>query len=138
MQRLLAQSVAGNQQRLAAIIPQRKSEHAPLLLHTFRPHVFVKMDDGFCIAVRGEMMAARFKLWAEFRKVVDFAVENDPGGTIFVEDGLMSTGKINNAQTTHSQTDVLPGEQALVIRAAMHDGLAHLVDEAFLDPFRPV
>src|SRR5256885_10139606 len=50
----------------------------------------------------------------------------------------MTAGKINDAEPPHSQSDVIAHKQAFIVRTAMHDRLAHLVDERFLDPFGPV
>ena len=79
VQRLFAETVARDQQRLPAIIPKRECEHASQLLHTISAHFLVKMDNSFCITVRGKMMSVRLQLGAEFWKVVDFTVENNPG-----------------------------------------------------------
>ena len=120
------------------IVPKREPEHASQFLHAIRTHVFVKMNYDFGISVRVEMMPAPFEFPPEFREIIDFAVEDNPSRAIFVEHRLMTAGKINNAQPAHTQAGVLTREQAFVVGTTVHDGLAHLVDQSFFDPLRPI
>jgi hypothetical protein len=65
---------------------------------------------------------------AQFREVVDFAVENDPNGPIFVVDGLVATGEVDNAKTSHPQSDIVSRKHTLVIGPAMDNASTHLLN----------
>ena len=62
-------------------MPSRQADH-------FRAFVFIKMDEGFRVAMRPEAMPAAFQAAAEGGEVVDFAVEDDPHGLVLVGDRL--------------------------------------------------
>src|SRR5205085_1985905 len=66
---------------------------------------------------------------AQLGKIVNLAVENNPNAFVFVENGLMPAGKINDAETAHAQAHAVFDENAFVIRTAMHDRLAHAMDD---------
>ena len=74
-------------------------------------------------------MPVRFQLCAQLAEVVDLAVEHDPDGTVFVVDGLMASGEVDDAQPPHPERDAVVHPHPFVIRAAMADDLAHAVDE---------
>ena len=80
-------------------------------------------------------MAGGFELRPERAEVVDFAVEDDPDGPIFVVDRLMSRRQIDDAQPPHAERNPLVHEPAFVVGAAMPDDLAHPADQ-FLARFQ--
>ena len=55
------------------------------------------MNDDFGVGMRVELVAALFKPTPQFWKIVDFAVVDDPDAFVFVVDGLVATGQVNNA-----------------------------------------
>ena len=79
MERLLAQPVAGQQQFLLALVINGEGKHASQFLHAVRPHLFVEVDDDFRIGVRPEIVAPLFEFGSQVGKVIDFAVEDNPG-----------------------------------------------------------
>src|ERR1035438_1598715 len=81
-------------------------------------------------------MAATFQIWSQFLKVVNLAVEDNPDRFVFVKYRLMAAGQIDNAQPPHAQAHASLHENAFVIRTAMYDGLAHLVNRCVVH--RPV
>ena len=52
-------------------------------------------------------MAARLKLRPQFGVVVDFAVEDDPQGAVFVAERLMAGGEVDNAETAHAESSTI-------------------------------
>jgi hypothetical protein len=83
-------------------------------------------------------MSASFEFGSQFGKVVNLAVVNDPRRAVFIKDGLVATGDINDAEAAHSQAGIGFCQDPFVVGAAVHDGLAHAVDGGFFDPLRPV
>ena len=58
---------------------------------------FVQMDDRFGVGIGGKPMAFGDQLGPQLTIVVDFSVEGDPYGAVFVADRLPARGKVNNA-----------------------------------------
>src|SRR5256885_1073681 len=50
-----------------------------------------------------------FQLAAQFRKVVDLAVVNDPDAAVFIVNGLLAARDVNDAETSHPQADAKIG-----------------------------
>ena len=48
------------------------------------------MHDGLGVGMRAQRVAARFDNLGQFFVVVDFAVEGDPDGAVFVGEGLVA------------------------------------------------
>ena len=65
--------------------------------------------------------------------VVDFTVENDPDRTVFIADGLMSGGEVNNAEAAHSQADPALRVKAIVVWTAMSHDVTHASQDAGID-----
>jgi hypothetical protein len=78
-------------------------------------------------------MAAIFKFFTKLGKVIDLAVEYGPNGAIFVKDRLMAPGQIDNAEAAHAQSHAIFDENALIVGAAIHNGLAHAMDGLGID-----
>src|SRR5450759_4098905 len=91
------------------------------------------MNDDFGVGVGVEAMAAAFELGAEFGKVVNLAVENDPCVAVFVENGLMASGEVDDGEAAHAEASAVGDVESLIVGAAVHDLLAHVVDESFGD-----
>jgi hypothetical protein len=78
-------------------------------------------------------MAAAFELGLELEKIVNLTVINDPGAAIFVEDRLVAAREVDDTEATHAETRAIIDIEPLIVRAAVHDLLAHVVDESFRD-----
>jgi hypothetical protein len=65
--------------------------------------------------------------------VVDFTVENNRYGTVFVADGLVTRGEVDDTEAAHAQADLTLREKAVVIRAAVRNNVAHAAQGAGID-----
>src|SRR4051812_48334632 len=74
-------------------------------------------------------MSRRLQLGSKSPVIVDFAVEHQPDGLVFVMDGLMSRGQIDDAQPSHPEADARLHMQTLIVRTPMPDDLAHAVHQ---------
>jgi len=90
------------------------------------------MNDYFGIGVGIEAVSALFELAAQFGKIVDFSVEDNPDGFVFVENRLMSTRQVDNAEPAHSQSNAVFDKYSFVVGTAMHDGFAHPVNSGVI------
>ena len=91
------------------------------------------MNDDFSVRLRVEAMAAALEFQAQLGKIVDLAIEHDPGAAIFVEDRLVSTGQSMMLETPHAQTGPVRDVNPFVIGASVGDRVTHLSDESFAD-----
>ncbi len=133
MQWFLAKAIAGEEQLAARLVIDGDGKHAAQLLNAIGTQVVVEVKDALGVGFGGEAMAAAFEIRTQLGKVVDFAVEDDPGTAIFVEDGLMSAGNVDDGKAAHAEARTVSHVDAIVIRAAVADGVAHVTHESFGD-----
>src|SRR5258708_2789834 len=79
-------------------------------------------------------VAALLEVCPQLGKIVDLAVENHPDRPVLIENGLVPTRQVNDAEAAHPQADTVLDEDSLVIRTSVHDSLAHAVDCAGFNP----
>src|SRR5580692_9934042 len=92
------------------------------------------MDNYFSVGVGIEAVSALFEIGTQLWKVVNLAVEDHPDGSILVEHWLVASRQVDDTEAAHSQPSAVFDEDSFVIRSAVHDGLAHAVDCAGLNP----
>src|SRR3989337_1747116 len=85
---------------------------------------FVQVDDAFGVGIRAEAMYL-FQALAQLLVVVAFAVIDNGDGLIFVEDGLVAAGHIDDRQAAHGQRDPAFFVISLTVRTAMLDSAVH-------------
>src|SRR5215831_4475338 len=102
VERLLAETIARNKQTFTLLVPQRKSEHPVEVLDHFAAVFLVQVRQDFGVRFTAEGVTARLQTGTQLAIVVDFAVENDGNGLIFVEGRLLAGQQIDNRQPTHS------------------------------------
>src|ERR1700720_2113933 len=87
------------------------------------------MDDDFGVGLGFEDVALGEKKFTEFLIVVDFPVENDPDGAVFVRDGLVAGVEVNDGQAAEAEADWTGKIKTFVVRATMLDGIGHGLEE---------
>src|SRR5258708_1563018 len=115
IQRLNAKPVTGNEQCSLLTVPNRECEHAAQVLNAIAAVLFVKMNDGFGIAIGAIAVAALLQFLAQFGVIVDFAVEDNPNCAVFVAERLVPAGDINDAQTAHADCGWPVGINAFIV-----------------------
>jgi hypothetical protein len=95
------------------------------MLNAISTVLFIKVNDGLGVTIRGVTMTAGLQLLPQSRVVVDFTIEDDPDGAILIADGLMSSGQIDDAETAHAEPNATLGVNPIVIGTAMHHRVAH-------------
>ena len=55
------------------------------------------MNECFGVALCGQAMTALLQIGAQLEVIVNLAVEDDMDGAVFVGDGLMTAGEIDDA-----------------------------------------
>src|SRR5262249_1140205 len=90
--------------------------------------LLIQMHNNFGIAVGVEAVATGLEFAAQLGEIVDLAVENDPDRLVFVVDGLLATGEVDDAEAAHAEAYGATNVDALVSGVAVNDRLAHALD----------
>ena len=112
-------------------IPYGEGKHAAEFAHALFAPFFVGVDDDFGVRVRAKRVPASFERLAQLPEVVDFTVEDNSDIACFVEYGLVSAGKVNDAEAAHSQRRGWSDEEPVFVRAAMPKRLHHPARNGF-------
>src|SRR5207302_5548857 len=122
-------------------IPRRERKNAVQFSDEIDPPFLVAVKQDLGVRPRSKLMARRQQIFAELRKVVNLAIEDNPDGLVLVRHRLMACGaEVDDAQAAVSQRDRLIGVgenfDAAVVGAAMRNGSGHPTDQ-FLVGFTP-
>ena len=129
-QRLFSQPIPGQQQLLPLGVPDGQGEHAVQMCQQLGPLVFVQVDEHFRVALGAELVAGLFEPAPQVAEIVDFAVEHDPHGAVFVRKRLFSAGQVDDGQAPmpkgHAGWAFHTGNiAAFAIRPAMAQNVDH-------------
>src|SRR5262249_22797400 len=91
-------------------------------------------NDGFRVAMRAEPVPSTAQLRPQFLVVVDFAIEDDPDGRVFVVDRLLAGRQINDGQTSHAEADARHKSADLIVWAAAANSCAHPAQDCVVAP----
>jgi hypothetical protein len=91
------------------------------------------VEDYFGIAVGVKLVAEFFQLSSELPIIVDFAIEDDPGGAIPIVNWLLAALDINNRQAAHTQAHWSTKIEAIVIWPAVAYSRGHAAHEFLID-----
>jgi hypothetical protein len=83
------------------------------------------MNNRFGVALSPIAVAASLQILAQFPVIVDFAVENDPNGFVFIADGLMTGLNVDDAEAPHRQSDIVLDKKTVIVGATMDDLPVH-------------
>jgi hypothetical protein len=83
--------------------------------------LLVTVHDHFGITLSSESMPELFQLGAQFPEIVDFAVKDDDNRPVFVADGLLSAGNVDNRKPGNGKTNGTVKMVTLAVWAAMSD-----------------
>src|SRR6266542_2039812 len=72
----LAETITGNEQTPAFVVPKRKRKHAVEMLDHSRSMLFIKVRQNFRVRSAAKGVATLFQISAQFAIVIDFAVQN--------------------------------------------------------------
>ena len=132
-QRLLADAIAREEQRLVALVPNGESEHAAQVFGAIDAILVVSVHDGLSVAVGIEPVTTAFEFLAQLAIVVDFAVENDPPRLVGIVNRLLAAFQIDDGESTHRETDTIVEIKAVFVRTAMMDRRVHLREQIAID-----
>jgi hypothetical protein len=98
VQGLDAEAVARREEQLFARIPEDEGVFAAQFAQAFDAHIFVQMQQDFAVGPRTESVAARFETGTNPFEVVELAVYDDMNRAVFVAQGLVTSGEVDDAE----------------------------------------
>src|SRR5262245_45501202 len=104
-ERLLAESVAPKDETATIGVPDRDGKHSVEVREAFGPFVLVEMDDRFGVAIGAKLVAGAFEPATEVEVVIDFAVEDEPNGAVFVRHRLASGDEVDDREAAKAKRD---------------------------------
>src|SRR2546422_2594122 len=125
VQRLLTHTIPGEEELLAATVPDGEGEHPPELVDGPRALFLVQPEDGLGIAASAVAMAAALEGGAQLGMVVDLAVIHDVERSAVVVHRLMPARNVDDRETAMRQSDASLVEDAEIVRAPMRHGIPH-------------
>jgi hypothetical protein len=91
------------------------------------------MNNNLGIGFRVEPMSSGFEASAKLYEIEYLTVEDEPECFVFIMDWLTSRLKVNNAESTHPQRDIVFYIVAFIVRAAMCNNIAHSPQQFLVD-----
>ncbi len=105
------------------------------MLHEIEPVLLVRVHDRFRIGAPAKDVTFALQARPQFRVVVDLAVEGDPDRTVLVRQRLPAGfAQVEDAQTPVPQGDSRGHVRSLRVRAAVHEGRLHDLDQLLVGP----
>src|SRR5579859_5763312 len=138
IERFDADAIARQKEPPAPGIPDRKGKHPAQFTHAFWPQFFVQMNDDFSVRMRAKHMPFGEKLFTQFLKIVNLAVEDDPNCLILVGHRLRPRAQINNGQAEVSKPGDAIQVNPLPVWSPMSHRAKHVLNIASFDPRRRI
>src|SRR5712692_4093140 len=99
------------------------------MLDTLITVFLVGVNDGLGVTIGAEVMAAFLKFLLKLTIVVDFPVQDDENAPIFVKNGLVAAGQVNDREAAHPKCSSVTHPGSLIVRPTVANDLAHTIDE---------
>src|SRR5439155_9136417 len=133
IERLLAEAVAGEEQRLAPGIPQSKGKLSIEPIETRRPPFLPGVDDHLGIAARSEHMAEDHEFGHQRLEIVDLAIVDNADRPIRVEERLIAGHEIDNRQAEVAEPQPRREMETVTVRSAMTEDIGHTPQQGPID-----
>src|SRR3569623_3631856 len=129
VERLDAETVAREEQRLAVAIPDREGEHAAHALDAAVAPLLPGVHDHLSVGARTKGVAGGDQLRHQLLVVVDFTVEYHHHRAVFIEERLLAAGKIDDGEAAVTEAHARLAMNAAYIRAAEKLALVHAFEQ---------
>ena len=126
VERLDAEAVTGQHDAAAVALEDGEGEHAVEALHAGRSPRVIRLQDHLGVGVREERIALGLQLLAQFRIVVDAAVEGDRQAEIGVHHRLFGARRqVDDRQAAMAEHHPAAPDDAFGVRAARRHRFGH-------------
>jgi hypothetical protein len=133
LERLDAEPVAGEEQGLLRLIPEREREHAAEVRDAGLAPFLPGMDDDLGVGCGAEAVAARAEGIAQLAEIVNLAVVDDDHRAVLVEHRLGAGREVDDRQAGVREPDARRHVHALAVGTAVRLGPVHPVEQPPLD-----
>src|SRR6185437_620070 len=137
IKRLLAEAVAGEEQRLLGCVPQGEGEHAAKAREAVLAPFLPGMNDDLGIAMGTETMPLSRELGHEFAGIINLAIEGDGNRAVLVEQRLLPMRDIDDGEAPVAESDAGGDMKTAAVGAAMRDAVGHAAEERPVDRAPP-
>src|SRR3569623_1089646 len=129
VERLDAETVAREEQRLAVAIPDREGEHAAHAFHAGLAPLLPGVHDHLRVGAGTKGVGGGDQLRHQLLVVVDFTVEYNHHRAVFIEERLLPAGKIDDGEAAMTEAHARLDMNAAFFRAAVKLALVHAFEQ---------
>ena len=129
VERLDPEAIAREHEPALAAVPESYGEHPAQPVDKAGTVLLVEVHEHLGVALRGKPMTLGLQLRPLFPVVVDLAVLDDPDRAVFVADGLVAAGEVDDRQAPSGQTDVPVDERAPAVRSSVKQRFVHRLED---------
>jgi hypothetical protein len=97
-QRLDAEAIPGGEERVAALVPQRKGKFAAQLRQAVRPGFFVEVQRNLAVRPGREPVPAPLEFAPDPFEIIKLAVHHDTDISVLAHEWLIARRQIDDAQ----------------------------------------
>ena len=130
IERLFAEPVARQEQRLTPLVRQGEGEHPIEAIEARLAPLLPSVNDDLRVAASAKDMSQRRQFGHQLREIVDLAVEDDADRMVFVEERLVTARKINDGQPAMPQPDPRRKIKPVAVGATMRENIGHATEQA--------
>ena len=130
VERLLAHSIAGGEERLALGVPQDEGEHPVEVVEALLAKLLPGVDDHLGVGAGGEAVSARGQALGETPVVIELPVEHGVDGPRLVGDRLVPGGQIDDREPPVAERDGAVDVVSFVVGPAVAQGGRHPADDS--------
>src|SRR5467141_434420 len=112
-------------------VPNGEGEHPAEFAEALFAPFFVGVNDDFSVRMRAKRVAASFERATQLLVIVDLPVEDNGDVVGFVEDVLVTAGKVNYTEAAPTESHGGSDKQPIFVRAAMTKRLHHPAGNCF-------
>ena len=138
VQWLFADAVAAQDEPFAVCVPQSESKHPAQPAEEIESLFLVEVNNDLGVRSCAEAVPFGFELLTKGREVIDFAVQDNPQGFVFIGDGLMAARNVNDAEAAYAEADAAPDVVTKVVWAAVLDDATHALEKRSQRRIRPI
>ena len=137
VERLDAHRIASNEEAPTPSIPDCEGEHPAKFTQAFFAPLPISLEDHFGVGVTAEVQPLALQLGANFAKVVDLSVVDDPVAGCRIVHGLMPLRRqIQDCKAAIPQADfdgflrgIVQNDGAAVVRSTVGEGLRRALQQ---------
>src|SRR5688572_4358509 len=134
VERLDAEAIAREHQRLRRLVPHGQAEHALEILEGVAATHLPGVDDGLRVRAGPEDVAGGGETAGQLTVVVDLAVEDDPRAAVLAGHRLMAGVEIDDVEAPDAEPGRPADDEAGTVRTTMGETIGHRFENRLVGP----